>query len=200
MVLVRKPYDVGDRIAVSGVENDVSGNGSSGWVVKDLDLYKTTVIFGTTGEEATYSNGSLASSRIINHNRSPKGVLNFLVRFGIDVNKDKIKAFGKAVEQFVKDRPREWLAFSAFRLSAVEPNQGYVEYKVIMQHRESWQQIGALLNSKADVQLFAYELSKEMGMGYENPATPIIVRSQSGNGQGNQVDDNVIERLLEMPD
>jgi small-conductance mechanosensitive channel len=130
LVLNRKPYDIGDRIAVSGIENDVSGDGSSGWIVKDLDLFKTTVIFGTTGEEATYSNGSLADSRIINHNRSPKAVLNFLVRFGIDAPKEKVKAFAEAVEQYVKERPREWLAFTAFRLSAVQPDQGFVEYKV----------------------------------------------------------------------
>jgi len=111
-VLVRKPFDIGDRIAVSDVEGDVSGSGSSGWIVKDLDLFKTTVIFGTTGEEATYSNGSLANSRVINHNRSPKAVLSFLVRFGINTQKDKVQQFRRAVETYVKSSPREWLAFS----------------------------------------------------------------------------------------
>ena len=180
-ILVRRPFDIGDRIAVSGVEDEVSSGGSAGWIVKDLNLYYTTVIFGTTLEEATYSNGSLASSRVINHNRSPKAVLNFLVRFGINTPKEKLDEFAEKVKQFVRDRPRQWLTFSAFRLNDVLPERGYIEYKVILQHRESWQQIGALLNSRADVQLFAYELSKGMGMGYENPPMPIIMRTNGAD-------------------
>ena len=186
LVLVRKPYTVGDRVAVSDVNDEVSDQGSSGWIVKDVDLFKTTVVFGASGEEATYSNGSLAASRIINHNRSPKAVLYFLARFGIDVDKEKVTRFGKAVEQFVKDRPREFLSFVAFRLSAVQPDLGFVEYKIIMQHRESWQQTGALLTSKAGVQLYAYELSKEMKMGYENPAMPIILTSRDSDEQSGE--------------
>jgi hypothetical protein len=36
----------------------------TGWIVKDLTLYHTTAVYGNTGERATMSNGSLASSRV----------------------------------------------------------------------------------------------------------------------------------------
>lgn len=126
-------------------------------------------------------------------NRSPKAVLSFVMKFGIDVSKDKIEAFGKAVEHFVRDRPREWLSFSAFRLSGVEANLGYVEYKVVLQHRESWQQIGALLNSKSNVHKFAFELSKELNMGYQSPPMPIILDQ---NGEGTDAEDVDIAAIL----
>lgn len=46
-----------------------------------------------------------------------------------------------------------------------------------MRHREAWQQFTAILNSRADVQMYAYELSKELEMEYESPPRPIIFRN-----------------------
>ena len=57
-------YNIGDRIHISNVENDVNPDGSLGWIVKDLTLFHTTAVYGMTGERATMSNGSLASSRV----------------------------------------------------------------------------------------------------------------------------------------
>ena len=37
----RRPYDIGDRIAVSDPEKDTSSNGSTTWFVEDLGLYST---------------------------------------------------------------------------------------------------------------------------------------------------------------
>mmetsp|Transcript_3180 Transcript_3180/g.5784 ORF Transcript_3180/g.5784 Transcript_3180/m.5784 type:complete len:817 (-) Transcript_3180:194-2644(-) len=195
LVLVRKPYDVGDKIAVANCNQDASGTGSSGWLVKDVDLYNTTLVYGSTGEEATMTNGYLNQYRIINMNRSPKAALNFVMKFGIDVSKEKVEAFGKAVEQFVKDRPREWMAFSAYRLTSVEADLGFVEYKVVLQHRESWQAIGALLNSKSDVQKFAFELTKELDMGYEAPAMPIILSKRAGEENADVYEDPITMSL-----
>jgi len=50
LIFVRKPYNIGDRIHVSDPNNDLSTAGSPGWIVKDVDLYTTTVIFGATNE------------------------------------------------------------------------------------------------------------------------------------------------------
>ena len=41
MILVRKPYDIGDRIFVAAVESVSSATGSAGWIVKDITLYYT---------------------------------------------------------------------------------------------------------------------------------------------------------------
>ena len=72
LIFVRRPYDIGDRIATSDPSNDTPGDGSSTWFVDSVTLFSTTVRFASTNEVATYSNGSLASLRIINANRSPK--------------------------------------------------------------------------------------------------------------------------------
>ena len=195
-MLVRRPFDIGDRVAVSAADSEVSDKGSFGWIVKDVTLYYTTVIFSQTMEEATYSNFALAPLRIINHNRSPKAFLHFYVRVGIATPKEKIQKFAAAVKAYVKERPREWLSFTAFRMNTVQVEMGYAEYKILMVHRESWQQIGAILNSKADIQMYSYELSKALGIDYENPPMPIILRTQLG-AETDEPKDVDVARMLD---
>lgn len=146
------------------------------------------MVFAATNEVATYSNGSLASSRIINAARSPQAVLHFLMKFPINTSYAKLKLFRTTIEKFVKDRPRQWLSFAAFRATRVEADEGFVEYIVVGQHREPWQNMGALLTSKAELASFALELSKLMGLRYIAPALPVDLSVKSGSLAGLQAD------------
>jgi len=38
MVLIRRPYEIGDRIAIQEAESAPSSNGAPGWIVKDVTL------------------------------------------------------------------------------------------------------------------------------------------------------------------
>ena len=106
-------------------------------------------------EVATYSNGSLSTLRIINANRSPQAVVSVLCKFSVNVSYSKVELFKKAAEkvsflfytciiistfvltlaclQFVKARPREWIALLGFRATTCEPELGYIEYTVTLQ-------------------------------------------------------------------
>jgi len=106
-IFVRHPNDIGDRIHVSSVDTKTSMFGSYTWIVKDIDLFTTRVIFSVTNEEATYSNGSLASFRIINAVRSPRAYLYVYLKFPVDVAYGKLIAFRSAIVKFVLNRPRE---------------------------------------------------------------------------------------------
>ena len=182
---VRRPFDIGDRVHISNVESDPATTGTLTWIVKDVTLFTTTVVLGASNEIATYSNGSLANSRIVNAARSPQAVLHFTLKFPIDADFNKLKIYRSAIEKFVKDRPRQWLSFLAFRVTRVEADGGFVEYIVVGQHRESWQNIGALLTSKAELTSFAWELSKKMGLRYVAPALPVNLNVKSGSLLGN---------------
>jgi hypothetical protein len=81
--------------------------GSPGWFVKDIDLFTTTVVLGSTNEVATYSNGALYTFRIINGARSHKAVLGFLMKFPIDVPLNTLRVYQDAIERFIRARPRE---------------------------------------------------------------------------------------------
>jgi hypothetical protein len=136
-ILLRRPYDIGDRIHISDVNNETVASGSPTWFVRDVTLFTTTVVFATTNERATLSNGSLAASRIINATRSPKALLYVYLKFGIEVPYEKIQIFQESLTRFVKARPREWLNLSGFRATNIQADQGYIEYVVVLQHRDS---------------------------------------------------------------
>ncbi|GKY98944.1 hypothetical protein MPSEU_000850200 [Mayamaea pseudoterrestris] len=172
-IIYRKPYDIGDRINVSNPMTDTPGSGSPGWIVKDVDLFTTTVLYGSTNEVATYANSTLATCRIINGARSPKASVSFAIKFPLDVSYKLLKVFKGAVEEFIKARPREWRAFSSFRANRVEVDLGFVEYSVCAEHRESWQHSAMISQSKADLTSFCLELSKKMNMRYRSPSKPV---------------------------
>jgi len=190
MILITKPYDIGDKIQVAPVTSDSSGTGSPYWLVKDVGLYHTTYMFWTQ-ETATCPNGTLANTRIINASRSPQAIMITMFKFPIDTPYNKIEIFKATVEKFVKARPREWLSFLAFRPTRVEADGGFVEYVFVAQHRENWANVGALKNSLADVSYFSLELTKRMGMRYVAPPLPINL-----NMMGNDASWSMLQRQM----
>ena len=125
-ILLRRPYDIGDRIHISNPEDDTGPDGSPGWIVKDVNLFSTTAIFATTNERATLSNGSLANSRIINMARSPNAIGYIFLKFGTDVTYQRVQIFEKALTEFIKARPREWVGLLGFRATEVMADLGYI--------------------------------------------------------------------------
>lgn len=175
-ILVRKPFDIGDRIAISDPNTDTPLDGSMTWFVEKVDLYTTTARNAVTNEVATIANGSLATSRIINAARSPNAVVHMKLKFGLDVPYTKVQLFRKTVETFVKARPREWLTMIAFWASRVEADRGFIEYVISCQHRERWQDYLPIQESKADLFSYCLEVQKQLGMRYMAPHLPVDLR------------------------
>lgn len=113
---------------------------------------------------------------MINAARSPKATIYVHMKFGIDTHFKKIQVFRSAAEQFLKQRPREWAAFIGFRPSDVAIEHGYIGYTLIAQHRESWQKIGAILGSKANLTTYMLEVSKQLRMRYVSPPLPVDLK------------------------
>jgi hypothetical protein len=44
---------------------------------------------------------------------------------------------------------------------------------MLLKHRDSWQNIGVVLQSKADVTSFCLELTKKLEMRYRSPPLPV---------------------------
>lgn len=90
VILGRRPFGIGDRIQIGGVETDckyivdllscnlymhcvshlslctASLHGILPWTVVNVTLFETTLVYLPTNERASLSNGSLANSRIVN--------------------------------------------------------------------------------------------------------------------------------------
>jgi hypothetical protein len=160
---------------------DTAPDGSTTWFVEGITLFYTTVRCAGTNEVGTYNNGSLASLRIINAARSPKAVVTIKLKFGLDVPYEKVKIFGSVIENFVKERPREWIKLLGFRATVVEADLGYIGYIVILNHVESWQNIGAIKQSLADCASFCLEVSKKLEMRFVAPPMPVDLRFGKNN-------------------
>lgn len=98
------------------------------------------------------------------------------MKFSIGTDYTKIQVFRSAAEQFLKDRPRQWASFIGFRPTEVVVDRGYISYTLIAQHRESWQKIGAILNSKANLTTYLLEVAKQLGLRYISPSLPVDLR------------------------
>jgi hypothetical protein len=118
---------------------------------------------------------------------SPNAILYVTLRFGIEVPYQKIETFRKAVEVFVKARPREWVSMLGFRVTSIQTEQGYMEYSLCLMHRESWQNMIPMLNSRHTVQAYCLELSKRLDMRYTSPPLPVEVNTV-GRGPPSQVE------------
>lgn len=169
---------------MSNTEVDSGWGGSQGWIVHNVTLFTTTIVLAGTNEKATISNGALAKSRIINGARSPKALLYVTLKIGLDVPYQKIEIFKSAVEKFVKARPREWLSLVGFRVSGIFAEQNYVEYSIVLQHREKWQNMVPLLDSRHTIHCFCLELSKKMKMRYHSPSLPVDLKMVGTGGTG----------------
>jgi hypothetical protein len=98
------------------------------------------------------------------------------MKFGIETPYRKVEIFKNAVDKFVRNRPREWLGLTGFRCARIEADQGFIEYSIVLQHRESWQNIVPVLNSKHTVHCFCLELAKKLDMRYRSPALPVDLK------------------------
>ena len=178
-IILRNPYDIGDRISIDGPNDKPGMDGHFTWFVEDVKLDHTKVRLGATNECATIANFSLANSRIVNAARSHKAVVYVNLKFGVYVPYKNIQIFKEAVIDFVKGRPREWLSCSGIRATRVELDLGYVAYTVVLQHRDSWQHLGVILESRAAVMNFCLEVQKKLGMRYVAPPTPVDLSIKS---------------------
>lgn len=175
LILVRRPYDIGDKVCFMEPNADVDDFGppGGGWIVETVDLYTTTVRKGTTREWATFTNGSLANSRILNLKKSEKPNIYMYLKFTMNITQEQLDEFRRRIIEFIKDRPREWIKLVSLRCTHFETEQQYLKFSLIVQHRESWQSFGTIQVSKSDIYIHALHLQKELKMDYNAPKVPV---------------------------
>jgi len=211
-ILYRRPYDIGDLIVIQPVDQPTSWDGSTEWIVRDINLFTTTVIFAYTNEIATLSNGSIANSRVMNGARSLPAIVYVTLRFGVDTSLDKIDIFREALSQYVERRPREWTKLLRITNRNVQADEGFVEYLVAFQHVNNWQHLDSIKTSRSQAKFFCHELSKQLCIRYKSPPLPVdlnvdkslafnIERSSGTTGSVEEdTDDNILPDVARLSD
>jgi len=77
---------------------------------------------------------SFSLAQIINMARSPNATVYIYLKFSTGVPYERVQIFEKALTQFVKARPREWVGLLGFRATQVMAELGYIEYVVVALH------------------------------------------------------------------
>jgi hypothetical protein len=172
---------LGDMIHISNIESGTALEGSVGWTVNNVTLFETEMTWLPTMERCSISNGSLANSRIINWARSLTARFVIFLIFPIDTPYDTLEIFKVAVEEYLKARPREWLALNAFRVNFLQGEKAWMRIEVVVQHRESWQNVGTVLDSKGNLMSYCTEVQKMLGIQYKAPHVPIELTTAVGD-------------------
>ena len=112
----------------------------------------------------------------MNGARSLPALLYVTLRFGIDVTYEQLEVFKEALNQYVVTRPREWARLWDVRNVAMSADRGFVEFLVIAEHRDNWQNLDGLLASRGSIRRFCHELAKQLDMRYVSPPLPVDLR------------------------
>ena len=166
-LITQKSFDIGDRVYFfpEGTEVKVDdGPPSGGWIVENIDLYKTTLRQGITGERSIFSNKAalFCNSRVVNWKRSHKAVVRLSMEFSGNAGSDKIDFFRRQISEWIEDHPCEWTLLDSFRMVDADIHQQSVKYDLVLRHRESWCNYTAVQDSKSDILVFLRQLRKSV--------------------------------------
>ena len=191
-----------DCIVIQPIDEPTSWDGSTEWIVRDINLFTTTVVFAYTNEIATLSNGSIANSRVMNGARSLPAIIYVTLRFGVDTGFEKLEIFREALSQYVNKRPREWVKLKRITSVNVEADKGFVEYLVVLQHVNKWQHLASVNTSRSQAKFFCHELSKQLGMRYKSPPLPVDLSmdklSDSAGPEEGNIDSKIMPAIAKL--
>jgi hypothetical protein len=119
---------------------------------------------------ATLSNGSIANLRIVNANRSPNAVVTFKLPLHISIvseKKEKLALFCSALDKYVRDNPNHWKCFMYCRVHEVNIDREQAVLSIGLQHLSSWQDLGRILQAKADLLCYVFAMARTHEVSYE---------------------------------
>jgi hypothetical protein len=143
---------------------------------KDINLNSTTLRFASTNEVATVSNGSIATFRIINCQRSVSAVVAVNCTFHAQVIEgDRVEEFQAAVQNYIDEHPRSWDSLVFFRFESFDADYEKVICRLAIRHRNTWQDGGRILRDRGDLLRFLHKLGEQLGINFDSPPTRRLV-------------------------
>jgi hypothetical protein len=112
----------------------------------------------------------------MNMARSATARLHIPLRIPIDTPLEKILILKTEIAEHMKARPREWLNLVGLRASNIVTDKAYIEYFLVVEHRERWQFFGLIFESKATLQTHILAVMKELDIHYHAPPLPVDLK------------------------
>eukprot|EP00537_Pseudo-nitzschia_pungens_P010899 CAMPEP_0172391710 /NCGR_PEP_ID=MMETSP1061-20121228/8053_1 /TAXON_ID=37318 /ORGANISM="Pseudo-nitzschia pungens, Strain cf. pungens" /LENGTH=1098 /DNA_ID=CAMNT_0013122399 /DNA_START=125 /DNA_END=3421 /DNA_ORIENTATION=- len=169
LIVGRRPYGIGDRIVIQDSAGATVPETRMSWIVEDISLLSTTLRYGSTNEIAQVSNGSIASARITNCNRSEKAIVSVLLNFHMSCHDDTrtMDAFREGVEQYIREDRNTWDSIFFFRCESVEPSNEKVVYRLAVRSIHNWQVSNRVYMHRGELFQFCVSLSYKLKIHYD---------------------------------
>ncbi len=170
MIAVRRPFDLGDRISIVDYNVAPADNEDPGyrdtWIVEDCNLFTTTLRLCRTNELSTVNNGAISNTRIVNHARSPKALVNIQLPVTIRATHEQTQVVKSALLQYIRDKPRVWSSLIDFRITKVDAANELIVYAARVQHVKSWQNQQLVLHARGELEYFCNEILFKLGIDF----------------------------------
>jgi hypothetical protein len=143
---------------------------------QDITLFSTTLRFGSTNEVASFSNGSIANSRITNCARSKNATIAIPMTFHISCHEgNAIEEYRRGIEEYIQEHPNIWDSVFFFRCEDIDPNNEFVTYRVAIRSRFSWQVSNKVIHFQGEFHRFLVALAYKLRIKYDTPNTRSIM-------------------------
>ena len=170
MIAVRRPFELGDSISIVDYNVAPDNNDDPGyrdtWIVEDCNLFTTTLRLCRTNELSTVNNGAISNTRIVNHARSLKALVNIQLPMTIKATHEQIQIVKSALAQYIRDKPRVWSSLVDFRITKVDSANELVVYSARIQHVKSWQNQQLVLHARGELEYFCNEILFKLGIDF----------------------------------
>lgn len=168
-VLCTAPYDIGDRVMVSGVDTPPTVYPS---YVERIGAYSTT-FRSSFGETFTIANWVLATKAVFNHARSPQPWLQLPVQLSLHTPPAEIEKLDAAIRHFCRLNTDRFTD-SATYFSQIDQKAGLIVMDIWVGCAISFQDFAAVYESRSKVYLFVHAYLCEANLLYVKPLQPLL--------------------------
>uniref|UniRef100_A0A0K6S974 EF-hand domain-containing protein n=1 Tax=Chromera velia CCMP2878 TaxID=1169474 RepID=A0A0K6S974_9ALVE len=165
-VFVQHPFDIGDRVVVEGVRDGMT------MVVKKISVMTTSFIT-ITGQYVQVPNFKLSNANILNEHRSGSACMLIRLRMYSDTTGRQIYLLQKALTNFCKERPHEWIWKEIFYLTTNVAASDFIEWEAYIPHKLAWCHWQIIYPSRDQLFFFTVKEMKKLDIKYTVPPQPI---------------------------
>jgi small-conductance mechanosensitive channel len=119
LVLITRPFDVGDRITASGVLN-----GEEMLLVKRIDVLTTTFL-RVTNRQLQVPNAQLLSMAVENLKRSPPAVVRLDLQVSCETSDVQLDGFRRRINSYLEGEASSWLPGVTLRIMGMNALGGF---------------------------------------------------------------------------
>lgn len=168
-VLVIQPFDVGDRVAISGVASGATH------VVNQINVLTSELTDVSSGKRVLVRNSDIAGMVITNHRRSPDAC--FGPKFVVDhgVTGEQLKELEQRVKGYLRAHQMDWKPSLSLSVEHSEANKVVLTFWVTS--HASWQESGKIWGAHSKLVVAIVQIMKEMGLEYQQPTAKMQIQA-----------------------